>query len=120
MTIICRNFSGNYVLSISKHIKHYNRQSDEERIRKPLHEILKRENFTLKVVVEELAELVVLTRQVREVDEEPAAHVALHGLDLLWPGGPVVLNQEVAILEEATAADLLRALSRDQLLVEMY
>ena len=60
MTIICRNFSGNYVLSISKHIKHYNRQSDEERIRKPLHEILKRENLTLKVVVEELAELLVV------------------------------------------------------------
>ena len=59
--------------------------------------------FTLEVVVKELAELVVLLGEVREVDEEPAAHVALHGLHLVRPGGPVVLHQQVAVLQQPSA-----------------
>ena len=74
---------------------------------------------TLKVVVQKLAELVVLPRQVGEVDEEPGAHVALHGLDLLRPRGPVVLHQEVAILEKTAASNFLWTLRRYQLLVKM-
>ena len=71
------------------------------------------------MVVQKLAELVVLARQVGEVDEEPGAHVSLHRLDLLWPGGPVVLHQEVAILEKTAASNFLRTLCRYQLLVKM-
>ena len=33
----------------------------------------------------------------------PAAHVALHGLDRLWPGRSVVLHQKVAVLQQAAA-----------------
>ena len=33
----------------------------------------------------------------------PAAHVALHGLDRLWPGWSVVLHQKVAVLQQAAA-----------------
>ena len=69
--------------------------------------------FTLEVVVKELAELVVLLGEVREVDEEPAAHVALHGLHLVRPGGPVVLHQKVTIFQEASATDLFGALRGD-------
>ena len=35
----------------------------------------------------------------------PAAHVALHGLDRLWPGRSVVLHQKVAVLQQAAAPD---------------
>ena len=35
-------------------------------------------------------------------DSVPAAHVALHGLDGFRPGRPVVLHQEVAVLQQAT------------------
>ena len=69
--------------------------------------------FTLEVVVKELAELVVLLGEVREVDEEPAAHVALHGLHLVRPGGPVVLHQKVTIFQEAAASDLFGTLRGD-------
>ena len=57
------------------------------------------------MVVKELAQLVVLLGEVREVDEEPAAHVALHGLDRLRPGRSVVLHQKVAVLQQAAAPD---------------
>ena len=70
-------------------------------------------SFTLEVVVKKFAELVVLLGQVGEVDEEPAAHVALHGLHLVWPGWPVVLHQKVAIFQEASAADLFWTLGGD-------
>ena len=69
--------------------------------------------FTLEVVVKELAELVVLLGEVREVDEEPAAHVALHGLHLVRPGGPVVLHQKVTIFQEASTSDLFGTLRGD-------
>ena len=69
--------------------------------------------FTLEVVVKELAELVVLLGEVREVDEEPTAHVALHGLHLVRPGGPVVLHQKVTIFQEAAASDLFGTLRGD-------
>ena len=68
---------------------------------------------TLEVVVKELAELVVLLGQVREVDEEPAAHVALHRFHLVRPGWPVVLHQKITIFQEASATDLFRTLRRD-------
>ena len=128
MTIICRNISGKFVLSISKHLI----LQQSIGLTYPsilLHEIFSRERerkekegifyFTLKVVVQKLAELVVLPRQVGEVDEEPGAHVALHGLDLLWPRRPVVLHQEVAILEKTAASNFLWTLRRYQLLVKM-
>ena len=35
----------------------------------------------------------------------PAAHVALHSLDRLRPGGSVVLHQKVAVLQQAAAPD---------------
>ena len=35
----------------------------------------------------------------------PAAHVALHGLDRLRPGGSVVLHQKVAVLQQTAAPD---------------
>ena len=69
--------------------------------------------FTLEVVVKELAELVVLLGEVREVDEEPAAHVALHRLDLVRPGRPVVLHQKITIFQESSATDLFRTLGGD-------
>ena len=71
------------------------------------------------MVVEELAKFVVLARQVREVNEESGAHVALHGLDLLWPGRPVVLDQEVAVLQQPATSDLLWTASGNELLVKM-
>ena len=40
---------------------------------------------------------------IRKVGVVPAAHVALHGLDGFRPGRPVVLHQEVAVLQQATA-----------------
>ena len=40
---------------------------------------------------------------IRKVGGVPAAHVALHGLDGFRPGRPVVLHQEVAVLQQATA-----------------
>ena len=67
----------------------------------------------MEVVVKEFAELVVLLGQVRKVDEEPAAHVSLHRLDLVRPGWPVVLHQKVAIFQEASAADLFWTLGGD-------
>lgn len=76
-------------------------------------------NPTLKVVVQELAKFVVLSRQVREVNEESGAHVALHRLDLLWPGRAVVLDQEVAIFQEPSSSDLLRTAGGNELLVKM-
>ena len=54
--------------------------------------------ITLKVVVKEFAKFVMLSRQIRKVDEESTAHVALHRLYLLGPSGPIVLHQEIAIL----------------------
>ena len=64
----------------------------------------------MEVVVKEFAELVVLLGQVGEVDEEPAAHVSLHRLDLLRPGGPVVLHQEIAIFQQTSTSDFLGTL----------
>ena len=75
--------------------------------------------LTLEVVVKELAEFVVLLREVRKVYEEPAAHVTLHGFDLVRPGGPVVLHQKVAVLQQTAATDLLRLLGGDQLAVQV-
>ena len=71
------------------------------------------ECFTLEVVVKELTQLVVLLCQIRKVDEEPAAHVALHRLDLLRPGGPVVLHQEIAIFQQTSTSDFLGTLGGD-------
>ncbi len=68
---------------------------------------------TLEVVVKEFAELVVLLGQVGDVDEEPAAHVALHRLDLVRPGWPVVLHQKITIYQEASSTDLFRTLRGD-------
>ena len=65
------------------------------------------------MVVKEFAELVVLLGEVREVDEEPAAHVALHGLHLVRPCWPVVLHQKITIFQEASATDLFRTLRGD-------
>ena len=67
-----------------------------------------------KVVVEKLEQLAALLRQVRKVDKEPAAHVALHAFDLGGRRRPVVFDQEIAILEKAAAADLLRVAGVDQ------
>ena len=75
--------------------------------------------FTLEVVVQELAELVVLLGQIRKVNEEPAAHVSLHGLDLLWPGWPVILHQEIAVFQQTSTSDLLGTFGGDQLFVKV-
>ena len=71
------------------------------------------------MVVEELAEFVVLTGEVGEVDEESAAHVPLHGLHLLRPGWSIVLDQEVAVFQQSSAAYLLRTPCSDQFLVQV-
>ena len=71
------------------------------------------------MVVQVGIKLLLLLVEVGEVDEESRAHVALHGLDLLVRGRPVAAAQEVAVLEEAASADLLRVLGGDQLFVQV-
>lgn len=61
-------------------------------------------------------ELGALLPQLREVDEESRAHIPLERLDFVRPGRPVALGQQGAVLQQATAADLLRLPRRDQLL----
>ena len=74
---------------------------------------------TLKVVIKKLAQFAVLSIQIRKVNEEPAAHVSLHGLDTLWPGWSVVLHQQVTIFQQASTPDLLWTLGSYQLLVQV-
>lgn len=73
----------------------------------------------VKVVVKVVLQFSLLGVDVGEVDEEPGAHVALHVLDLLMPGGLVAIAQEVAVLQESSPADLLRVLGGYQLLVQV-
>lgn len=71
------------------------------------------------VVAQVRLQFAALAHHVREVDEEARAHVALQRFDLLRPLGPVASGQQVAVLEQAAAADLLRVTRRDQLLVQV-
>jgi len=73
----------------------------------------------VEVVIQELEQLVMLLSQVGEVDEKSAAHVALHGLDRLRPGGSVVLHQKVAVLQQAAAPDFFRVSRCDEFPVKM-
>jgi len=73
----------------------------------------------VEVIVQEFEQLVVLLGEVREVDEKPAAHVALHGFDGFRPGGPIVFHQQVAVLQQPSAPDFLRVSCCNQLPVQM-
>ena len=85
------------------------------------HEVLVLEAVVgaLEVVVQVVLQLGLLRPHVREVNEEPGAHVPLHVLDLLRPGRAVPAAEQVAVLEQAAPADLLRAPRGDQLLVQV-
>ena len=72
-----------------------------------------------KVVPQVVVELESLLAHVGEVDEEARAHIALKRLDLIGISGTVVLDEQVAILEESTAADLLRVPCGDHLTVQV-
>jgi len=71
------------------------------------------------VVAQVGLEFAALAEHVREVDEEARAHVALQRFDLLRPLSAVAPGQQVAVLEQTTAADLLGLTRRDQLLVQV-
>jgi hypothetical protein len=72
---------------------------------------------TLKVVVQELEKLVMLLREVREVDEEATAHVPFHSLYCFWPCWPIVLHQQVAVFQQTSPTDFFRVFRGDQLFV---
>jgi len=60
-----------------------------------------------------------LLGEVRKVDEEPAAHIPLRGLNCLRPGWPVILDKKVAVFEQTTATNLFGISGGDQLLVQV-
>lgn len=72
-----------------------------------------------EVVPQIVLQLALLLADVREVDEESRAHVSLQHLDLLGKGRPVAAHQQVAVLEQATSADLFRVAGCDQLLLQV-
>ena len=85
------------------------------------HEVLVLEAVfgTLEVVVQVVLQLGSLLIDVREVDEEPRAHVPLRRLHLVRAGRPVALAEQVAVLEETPAPDLFWIPGGDQLFVEV-
>jgi len=64
-------------------------------------------------------ELRSLAVDVGEVDEESRAHVLLHGQIVEVICGEVSPGDEVAVLEQASASDLLRAVGIDELTIEV-
>ena len=66
----------------------------------------------VEVVVQVVLQLGLLLPHVGEVDEEAGAHVPLHVLHLLRPRRLVRLTQQVAVLQQATAPDLLGVFGR--------
>jgi len=67
-----------------------------------------------EVVLQVRLQLAVLHVDVGEVDEEARAHVALHPLHLRLGRRPEAAHQQVAVLEEPAAADLLRVAGGDR------
>ena len=72
-----------------------------------------------EVVLQVGLQLPLLLEDVGEVDEEARAHVALQGLDLLLVGGPEVPHQQVAVLEQPPAPDLLGVLGGDESVLQV-
>ena len=83
------------------------------------HQVIVFHLLVTEVVSQVLFDLHFLLIHVREVNEEARTHVALHRSDVDVFGGRVVPYEQVAVLEESTASDLLRATCGDQLLVQV-
>ena len=73
----------------------------------------------LEVVVQVVFELALLLVDVGEVDEEARAHVALHSFDLVVRGRSVAAAEQVAVLQQASAADLLGIFGSYEFLVQV-
>ncbi|KAF3843492.1 hypothetical protein F7725_002341 [Dissostichus mawsoni] len=67
-----------------------------------------------KVALQVGLHLALLLTNVREVNEEAGAHVALQGLELLLAGRTEVPHQQIAVFQQAAAADLLGPLGGDE------
>lgn len=73
-----------------------------------------------KVVLQIVLQLGALLVDVGEVDEEPRAHVPFQPLDAVAVVvGRVVAQQQVAVLKQSAAPDLLRVPRHDQLVLQM-
>ena len=66
-----------------------------------------------------LLKLVLLLFHCRKVDEESAAHVGQHIVHVVWVSHFVAAHEKVAVLEQSTAANLLRRLGVDQLAIKV-
>ena len=73
----------------------------------------------VEVVLQIRLELVALLVQIGEVDEESRAHVPFQILDLFRRFRRVTANQQVAVLEQAAAANVLRQPSGDQFVLQV-
>ena len=73
----------------------------------------------LEVVVQIVFQLALLLVDVREVNKESRAHVALHAFDLVMRGRSVASAQEVAVLQQSSASDLLWIFGSYEFLVQV-
>ncbi len=72
-----------------------------------------------KVVLEVRLQLALLFADVREVDEEAGAHVALERLHLRLGGSSEIPDQKMAVFQEAASSDLLGVPRADHLVTQV-
>ncbi len=72
-----------------------------------------------EVVPQVVLQFGLLLADIRKVDEKSGTHVPFEHFNFLREGGPVFAHEQVTVLEQAAAPDLLRVAGGDQLFLQM-